>query len=80
MLATLGYYDVNDETEVIADASPVGLGAVLIQKDSRGSRIIAYGKRTLTELERKYSQTEKKALALVWAVKHFKIFLFRKDI
>ncbi|XP_072936215.1 uncharacterized protein [Epargyreus clarus] len=48
-MPTLGYYDVNDETQVIADASPVGLGAVLIQNDSRGSRIIAYGK-TPTEL------------------------------
>lgn len=75
---TLGYYDVNDETQVIADASPVGLGAVLIQNDSREFRIIANGNRTLTELERKYSQTEKEALALVWAVEHFKIFLFGK--
>ncbi|XP_022815233.1 uncharacterized protein K02A2.6-like [Spodoptera litura] len=76
---TLGYYDVNDETQVIADASPVGLGSVLIQNDGRGPRIIAYGNRTLTELERKYSQTEKEALALVWAVEHFKIFLFGKE-
>ena len=75
---TLGYYDADDETQVIADASPVGIGAVLIQKDSRGPRIIAYGNRTLTALERKYSQTEKEALALVWSVEHFSIFLFGK--
>lgn len=30
---TLGYYNINDRTQVIADASPVGLGAVLIQFD-----------------------------------------------
>ncbi|CAH2088405.1 unnamed protein product [Euphydryas editha] len=77
-IKTLGYYDPDDETQVIADASPVGLGAVLIQKDNRGPRIIAYGNRTLTALERKYSQTEKEALALVWAVEHFNIFLFGK--
>lgn len=76
---TLGYYDVADKTEVIADASPVGLGAVLIQRDSQGPRIIAYGNRTLTEFERKYSQTEKEALALVWSVEHFNIFLFGKE-
>ncbi|KAL0901956.1 hypothetical protein ABMA27_007099 [Loxostege sticticalis] len=75
---TLGYYDPDDYTQVIADASPVGLGAVLIQSDSKGPRIIAYGNRTLSELERKYSQTEKEALALVWAVEHFNIFLFGK--
>ena len=28
----IGYYDENVETQVIADASPVGLGAVLTQK------------------------------------------------
>ena len=29
---TLGYYDKNAGTQAIADASPVGLGAVLTQK------------------------------------------------
>lgn len=78
-IPTLGYYDVNDKTQVIADASPVGLGAVLVQIDARGPRIIAYGNRTLTDCERRYSQTEKEALALVWAIEHFNIFLFGKE-
>lgn len=78
-IESLGYYDVKDKTHVIADASPVGLGAVLVQTDRNGPRIIAYGNRTLTECERRYSQTEKEALALVWAVEHFNIFLFGKD-
>lgn len=78
-IQSLGYYAVNDKTQVIADASPVGLGAVLVQVDSEGPRIIAYGNRTLTQCERKYSQTEKEALALVWSVEHFNIFLFGKE-
>lgn len=79
-IQSLGYYDVHDKTQVIADASPVGLGAVLVQTDpkSKNPRIIAYGNRTLTQCERKYSQTEKEALALVWSVEHFNIFLFGK--
>ncbi|XP_047984727.1 uncharacterized protein K02A2.6-like [Leguminivora glycinivorella] len=77
-IQTLGFYDIKDKTQVIADASPVGLGAILIQTDSNGPRIIAYGNRTLTDCERKYSQTEKEALALVWSVEHFNIFLFGK--
>ena len=28
----LGYFDKNAQTKVIADASPVGLGAVLVQQ------------------------------------------------
>lgn len=78
-IPTLGYYDVKDRTLVIADASPVALGGVLIQMDSSGSRIIAYGHKTLTDCERRYCQTEKEALALVWAVEHFHVFLYGKE-
>lgn len=78
-IQSLGYYDVQDKTQVIADASPVGLGAVLIQTDAKGPRIIAFGNKTLTDCERRYSQTEKEALALVWAIEHFNIFLFGKE-
>ncbi|GBP88987.1 Retrovirus-related Pol polyprotein from transposon 297 [Eumeta japonica] len=78
-ISSLGYYDVNDRTIVIADASPVALGGVLVQTNSEGDpRIIAYGHKTLTDCERRYCQTEKEALALVWAVEHFHIFLYGK--
>lgn len=75
-LRTLGFYDPNDRTQVMADASPVGLGSVLIQHDSRGPRIIAYGHKSLTDVEKRYCQTEKEALALVWAVEHFDMYLY----
>ncbi|XP_029166467.1 uncharacterized protein K02A2.6-like isoform X1 [Nylanderia fulva] len=78
-IKTLGYYNPDDKTQVIADASPVGLGTVLIQIDSNGPRIIAYGSKSLTDCEKRYCQTEKEALALVWAVEHFKIYLFGKE-
>ncbi|XP_053601232.1 uncharacterized protein K02A2.6-like isoform X1 [Plodia interpunctella] len=76
---SLGYYDASDRTQVIADASPVGLGAVLVQIGENGPRVIAYGHKSLTNCEKRYCQTEKEALALVWAVEHFKIYLFGKD-
>lgn len=78
-ISTLGYYDPNDRTQIIADASPVGLGAVLIQFDSNGPQIIAYGHKSLTDVEKRYSQTEKEALALVWAMKHFHMYLYGKN-
>lgn len=78
-ISTLGYYNVKDRTVVIADASPVGLGGVLIQINEKGPRVIAYGHKTLTDCERRYCQTEKEALALVWAVEHFHVFLYGKD-
>lgn len=77
-IQSLGYYNVLDRTQVIADASPVGLAAFLIQIDINGPRGIAFGNRTLADIERRYSQTEKEALALVWGVEHFDVFLFGK--
>ena len=39
---TLGYYDKNAPTKVIADASPVGLGAVLVQVQGGELSVISY--------------------------------------
>jgi hypothetical protein len=74
--STLGYYDVTDRTQVVADASPVGLGAVLVQFKGSDPRIISYANRSLSSIEQKYAQTEKEALALVWSVERFHYFLF----
>ncbi|XP_055623628.1 uncharacterized protein K02A2.6-like [Toxorhynchites rutilus septentrionalis] len=72
----LGFFNVKDKTILVADASPTGLGAVLLQEDVQGQKqIIAYASKSLTNLERKYFQTEKEALALVWAVDRFKLYL-----
>lgn len=76
---TLGYFDVVDRTQVIADASPVGLGAVLIQINDRGPRIITYASRSLSDVEKRYAQTEKEALALVWAVERFHFYLYGRS-
>lgn len=78
-IPTLGYYDPKDKTQVLADASPVGLGAVLVQIDNRGPRIIAFGNRSLSEVEKRYCQTEREALALVWAVEHFHVYLYGRE-
>ena len=67
----LGYYDKDAETRVITDASPVGLGAVLTQKQQGEFRDIMYASRSLTEAERRYCQTEREALAIVWACERF---------
>ena len=62
----LSCFDKTCHTQVIADASPYGLAAVLVQKQNGQNRIIAYASGTLSQIERKYSQTEKEALAFVW--------------
>jgi transposase InsO family protein len=57
----------------------VGLGAALVQMDKNGSRIISYGSKSLSDVESRYSQTEKEALALVWACEHFHQYLYGLD-
>ncbi|XP_055522693.1 uncharacterized protein K02A2.6-like [Wyeomyia smithii] len=64
-IKNLGFFDPKDVTILVADASPSGLGAVLMQEDSlKVRRVIAYASKSLTDLERKYFHTEKEALAL----------------
>lgn len=76
----LGYYNVHDRTQVYADASPVGLGAVLIQFNKDGiPRVISYASKSLSDTEKRYCQTEKEALALVWAVERFHFYLFGRS-
>ena len=65
------YYNPKLDIDILVDGSPVGLGAILSQKD----RPIAYASRALTDVESRYSQTEREALAIVWACEHFDIFI-----
>ena len=71
----LAYFDRGAPTEVIADASPVGLGAVLVQEVDGERRAVCYASRSLSDTERRYSQTEKEALALVWSCERFNLYL-----
>jgi len=66
------YFDPRKETMLIVDASPVGLAAILTQE----GRIIAYASRALTDVESRYSQTERESLAIVWGIEHFHLYLF----
>ena len=72
----MAYFDPAKDTELIVDASPVGLGAILYQSDRKGERhTIAYASRALSDVERRYSQTEREALAIVWSCEHFHLYI-----
>lgn len=72
----LGYFDPKNKTRLVVDASPVGLGAVLLQFGKEGETIvIEYGAKSLTEAEKRYCQPEREALAIVWGVEFFSQYL-----
>lgn len=77
-IRTLQFFDNTLRTRIIADASPVALGAVLVQFEDLHNinpRIISYASKSLSDTEKRYCQTEKEALALVWAVERFDVYL-----
>ena len=74
---TMAYYNPHAETKITVDASPVGLGAILTQRQEDGSfKPVYYGSRALTDVESRYSQTEREALAVVWSCEYFHFYIF----
>lgn len=73
---TRGYFGDKDKSILYTDASPYAIGAVLTQENETGEqRIISFASKALTETEQRYAQTQREALAIVWAVEHFYYFL-----
>lgn len=72
----LSYFNPVLPIRLIIDASPVALGAVLVQFDGEEPRPISFASKSLSEVERRYSQTEKEGLALVWGVERFYYYLY----
>lgn len=58
------------------DASNYAIGAVLSQGSIGSDRPVAYASRTLSDTESRYSTIEKELLAVIWAVKHFRPYLW----
>ena len=74
--ACLVHFDPTLPIVVSADSSKYGLGAVLCQKKEGEELPVVFASRTLNKAERNYSQTEKEALALVFALKKFHHYLW----
>jgi len=73
---TLMYFDPKRPIIVRTEASfHEGISAGLFQPTDRGLQPVHFISRTMTDTEKRYSQTEKDALAIVWAKKRFRMYL-----
>ncbi len=77
----LAFPDFSKPFVLATDASGIGLCAALMQKDVRGKhRPIAFASRVLNGAESRYSVTDLEALAIVWALRHFRDLMYGYDV
>ena len=73
----LTHYNPSLPVELAVDASPYGLGAVIMHELPNGDRRpMACASRTLNEHEKRYGQIDKEALAIIFGLKRFHIYLY----
>ena len=73
----LAYPRFSEEFLLETDASGIGLGAVLSQRQPDETiRPISFASRTLQSHEKNYGISELEALGVVWAVKHYRHYLY----
>src|SRR6266436_6525208 len=75
----LSIYDPSKETELHTDASKVGIGSILIQKDGKNKNVVSYYSRRLNKHEENYSTSELECLAVIDSVDHFHVYLHGVD-
>ena len=69
----MAYFDATKQTILRTEASfNEDLAAALLQRSDRGLRPVHFISRSMTETEKRYSQTEKDALAIKWAKERLK--------
>ena len=75
------YPDFTKPFIVETDASKDAVAAVLAQRDLNGRlHPCAYVSRTTAEYESRYTATELECLALVYALKQFRVYLFQQQV
>ena len=72
----LRFFDVQKPVTISCDASPTGLGGVLLQ----GGCPVAYASISLTDAESRYAQIEKELLAALFSLERFNQYTYGKKV
>lgn len=77
----LAHFNPSAKVILTVDASPSGLGAILSQVDPADGqeRPLSFASRTLNSAEKRYSQIQKEATAIIFGVRRFHQYLYGKS-
>lgn len=75
-LPILRLFDVNRPVVVSVDASPIGIGAVLMQE----GQPVAFSSTTLTATQKRYCQIEKELLAVQFGLTRFRQYVYGQRV
>lgn len=76
----LVHYNPKNPIILKCDASPYGLGAVLMHRMTDGEELpVSFASRTMSQAEANYSQLDKEAAAIMFGLKRFHLFLYGRS-
>ena len=76
----LAYPDFQEKFYLHTDASQIGLGCILYQKQKGVTKVLGYGSRTLKPAEENYHSSKLEFLCLKWSItEHFRDYLAYTD-
>ena len=65
-----------EELELFVDASGIGAGGILMQRQGGDNKVIGYGSMCFSSTQRNYSTIERELCAIRWGCEHFKPFIY----
>lgn len=77
---TLAHFNPEAQLILTVDASPTGLGAILSQIENNVEKPIAFMSRSLNPAEKRYSQIQKEATAIIFGIKKFHQYLYGRTV
>jgi len=77
----MAYFDPNKRSVIHVDAGPTAIAGILSQPDGNTGQLrpITYISRALTDVETRYSQTEREALSCVWVVERLHQWIYGSE-